>query len=145
MTKFSEKLYQLRKEHHLSQEEMGNRLAVSRQTISNWENGGAQPSLDKAIELANLFDISLDDLVGHSIETVHNNTLLTGLIGHRVTIFLSPDSNTWFSISKTQLKQCEIISVSPTSITAIINEKKQQVEYTFPLKDIVGIESRGES
>ena len=64
MTHFSEKIYQLRKEFSYSQEEVAERLQVSRQTISNWENGTAQPALDKAVELSNLFQVSLDELVG---------------------------------------------------------------------------------
>lgn len=57
MKKFSEKVFQLRKELRLSQEEVAEKLKVSRQTISNWENGSAQPTIDKAVELANLFDV----------------------------------------------------------------------------------------
>ncbi|MGO4940518.1 helix-turn-helix transcriptional regulator [Fundicoccus sp. Sow4_D5] len=64
MTTFSEKVYQLRKEFAYSQEELAEKLEVSRQTISNWENGTAQPALDKAVELSNLFDVSLDEMVG---------------------------------------------------------------------------------
>ncbi len=38
---FHENLFRLRKEKGLSQEELGNRLNVARQTVSNWENGGS--------------------------------------------------------------------------------------------------------
>lgn len=61
---FHEKLYDLRKSSGLTQEEMAERLEVSRQTISNWETGSASPSLDKALELSELFSVSLDELVG---------------------------------------------------------------------------------
>ena len=44
MTTFSEKVFQLRKEFAYSQEELAEKLEVSRQTISNWENGTAQHS-----------------------------------------------------------------------------------------------------
>lgn len=57
-----EMLMQLRKKHGLSQQEVADRLGVSRQTISNWECGLAAPALDKAAELAALYEVSLDEL-----------------------------------------------------------------------------------
>ena len=52
-----------RQEAHLSQEELANRVYVSRQTISNWENEQSYPDIINIIELSNLYSISLDDLL----------------------------------------------------------------------------------
>ena len=60
---FSKKLYKLRKEKGLSQEELANKLNVSRQTISKWEVGETTPELEKLVDLSNVFSISLDELV----------------------------------------------------------------------------------
>ncbi|MEG2602954.1 MAG: helix-turn-helix transcriptional regulator, partial [Carnobacterium sp.] len=62
MTKFNERIYALRKANNFTQEEIAQELKVSRQTISNWETGTAQPTIDKVIELANVFDVSMDEL-----------------------------------------------------------------------------------
>lgn len=60
---FHNKLYHLRKQIGLSQEELANRLHVSRQTISKWEVGESTPDMEKLIALSDLFEISLDELV----------------------------------------------------------------------------------
>lgn len=60
---FHNKLYQLRKQNGLSQEELANRLNVSRQTVSKWEIGDSKPDMEKLIAIHDLFGISLDELV----------------------------------------------------------------------------------
>lgn len=61
--KFNEKLIKLRKAAGLSQEELGNKLNVARQTVSKWELGETTPEMDKLEELSDLFEISIDELV----------------------------------------------------------------------------------
>lgn len=60
---FNNKLYELRKQKGLSQEELANRLNVSRQTVSKWEVGDSTPDMEKLIAISDLFGISLDELV----------------------------------------------------------------------------------
>lgn len=63
--KFHEKLIDLRKKAGLSQEELGNRIGVSRQTVSKWELGQSCPDVQRLIALSDFFDVSLDQLVKH--------------------------------------------------------------------------------
>ena len=65
-----EKLAALRKRSGYSQQELAEKLSVTRQTISNWECGQGAPALDKAVELAKIYEISLDDLAGEQVEVV---------------------------------------------------------------------------
>lgn len=58
--KFEEKLIKLRKEKLLSQEELGEKLDVTRQTISKWELGQSKPDMEKLKEISTLFNISID-------------------------------------------------------------------------------------
>ena len=60
---FNNRLYQLRKQKGFSQEELANRLNVSRQTVSKWEVGDSTPDMEKLIAISDLFDVSLDKLV----------------------------------------------------------------------------------
>ena len=60
---FGNRLYELRKQKGLSQEELANRLDVTRQTVSKWELGDSAPDMDKLVALGELFEISLDELV----------------------------------------------------------------------------------
>ena len=60
---FNNKLYELRKQKGFSQEELANRLNVSRQTVSKWEVCDSTPDMEKLIAISDLFGISLDELV----------------------------------------------------------------------------------
>lgn len=58
-----ERIYDLRTAKNLSQGDLAEMLAVSRQSISKWENNSAVPDLEKIIKLSQIFDISIDELV----------------------------------------------------------------------------------
>ena len=60
---FHNRLYNLRKQKGLSQEELANRLNVSRQTVSKWEIGDSTPDMEKLSAISELFEVSLDELV----------------------------------------------------------------------------------
>lgn len=57
------RLYELRKKHNLSQEELAEKLGVSRQAVSKWERSEASPDTDNLIALAKIYEISLDELI----------------------------------------------------------------------------------
>ena len=54
---------EVRLEKGFSQEELANRLNVSRQTISKWEVGESTPDMENLVAISELFEISLDELV----------------------------------------------------------------------------------
>lgn len=60
---FSEKLMHLRRREGLSQEQLADRLGVTRQSVSKWESGTAMPELVKLISLSYMFGVSVDYLV----------------------------------------------------------------------------------
>ncbi len=68
---FHENLMCLRKQKGLSQEELGNQLDVSRQTVSKWELGQTTPEMDKLIAISKLFEVSIDVLVGNETSQIH--------------------------------------------------------------------------
>ena len=57
------RLVKLRKEHNLSQEDLANKLGISRQAVSKWERAEASPDTDNLITLAKLYNVSLDELL----------------------------------------------------------------------------------
>lgn len=66
---FEKKLFELRKQKGISQEELADKLNISRQTLSKWELGNSTPDMEKLILLSDYFEISLDELVfGNTIE-----------------------------------------------------------------------------
>ena len=66
--KFNEKLIALRKKEGLSQEELGYKLNVTRQTVSKWELGQTTPEMDKLAEMSKIFNVSVDELINDSEE-----------------------------------------------------------------------------
>ena len=60
---FKENFTSLRKMLNISQETLAEKISVSRQTISKWETGESVPDIDKAMKLAEIFNVSLDDLI----------------------------------------------------------------------------------
>lgn len=61
---FPEILKNLRKEKEIGQQELALALNTSRKSISHWETGYSEPSIAQLIMLADLFDVTLDDLLG---------------------------------------------------------------------------------
>ena len=70
----SEKLYQLRKNSGLSQEQLAEQLNVSRQAISKWESGTAVPESEKLITISNYFGVSVDYLLKDTVVNKENTT-----------------------------------------------------------------------
>ena len=65
---FGERLYELRKNKNISQEELAELLDVSRQSISKWENDKAYPEMTRLLFMSEYFDVSLDYLLGRTEE-----------------------------------------------------------------------------
>ena len=59
-------LKRLRKEHQYTQENVAEKINVSRQSIVKWENGESTPDIDTLIKLSKLYNVTLDNLVNHS-------------------------------------------------------------------------------
>lgn len=59
----ADRLLQYRKQHNLSQEELAEKIGVSRQAVSKWERGEASPDTENLILLAELYGVSLDELL----------------------------------------------------------------------------------
>ena len=70
---FGEKLTNLRKQKGLSQEELGEELNVTRQTISKWELGQTSPDTAKLTEIANYFNVGVDELTNEEKEVKYND------------------------------------------------------------------------
>lgn len=64
----SEKIRELRRKSGLSQEELADKLEVSRQAVSKWETGAAVPTTETLVQLADFFGVSLDFLLRDNAE-----------------------------------------------------------------------------
>ena len=62
---FKDNLIQMRKILHMTQEDVAEKLGVTRQSVAKWESGDSVPDLDKCKQLADVFGVSLDDLANY--------------------------------------------------------------------------------
>ena len=60
----SKKIYELRLSFGWTQVQLAQKLGVTKQTVSNWENDNIQPSIDMLIKLSKIFNVSTDYLLG---------------------------------------------------------------------------------
>lgn len=95
---FSKKLQELRKQKGLTQEELAQKLYVSRTAISKWESGRGYPSIDSLKEIAKFFSVTVDQLLSgeevltiaqedHKQKTSHLRDLVFGLLDLSVIMF----------------------------------------------------------
>ncbi len=73
------RIRQLRIEWGINQKELGDAVGVSKQSVSNWENGNIMPSIDLLIRLADFFGVSADYLLGRADMRTVNVDGLTDL------------------------------------------------------------------
>lgn len=148
-----ENLMKLRKKQGMSQQEVADLLQVSRQTISNWELNQGAPTIDKAKDLAQLYDVSLDDLVGHNVEVISSKEkkeshILKNLIG---------------KICKIDCKELSLYLDSPTKEQFVVLDvskhwvkvkyerrmgmtlKKEEIIKLIDINDIQGFEIIGDA
>lgn len=70
MQKVGKKIAELRKTHNMTQLELADKIGISFQAISNWERGNSMPDISKLPELASLFNVTIDELLGEKSELV---------------------------------------------------------------------------
>ena len=63
-------LKKIRKDNNLSQEDLAEKLGVSRQSVSKWESGLAYPEMDKVLQICKMFNLNIDELLNQDITEV---------------------------------------------------------------------------
>ena len=72
---FKDNLIELRKLNGMSQDELADRIGVSRQTVSKYETGESLPDIEKCKRIAEVFSVSMDDLCYTQFDVIlKNNT-----------------------------------------------------------------------
>ena len=69
---FKDNLIELRKMHNMSQEELADKIGVSRQTLSKYETGESLPDIEKCKKIADAFSVSVDDLISYDKKDSEN-------------------------------------------------------------------------
>lgn len=115
-----EKIKELRKQNNFTQEDLANKLNISRQTISKWETNLSLPDIDNIIMLCNLFNISSDELL--QLRKISSNKkklllldIIIAIIGFIGIIIFS-----YLLISSKIDETSSIITINAYGITTII-------------------------
>ena len=70
---FAENLQNLRKKKNMTQDELAEKLQVSRQAVSKWESGSGYPETEKIISICEIFNCSMDELIKGKISLDEND------------------------------------------------------------------------
>lgn len=103
--KFSDNLKKLRKDMNLSQEDLADKLGVSRQSISKWESGVVYPEMDKMVQLCKLFNVSMDDLLNNNVSEVNNTKQAKSSINNFIDSFFKYVNKTIKMFSSMSFKE----------------------------------------
>ncbi len=85
--KLSENLKRIRKENNLSQEQLAEKLGVSRQAVSKWESGQSYPEMDKVIQICKTFNFNMDELMNENVKEVRENKQATSNVNKNIEDF----------------------------------------------------------
>ena len=86
--KLSDKIVGLRKSNGMSQEDLAEKLDVSRQAISRWESGAAMPDANNILQLSKLFDVTTDYLLNDDYQSDNDLPIMIYLVTLEVMILL---------------------------------------------------------
>ena len=104
---FGENLERIRKAQKVSQKQLGNALGITQQMISSYEKGFSAPNMDILLQIAEYFNISLDDLVGFHPENQEENSIENRFLTYFHTLN-STDQERCLTIVQTILEDREI-------------------------------------
>lgn len=83
----SKRIYEVRMSFGWTQVLLAQKLGVTKQTVSNWENDNIQPSIDMLVKLSNIFNVSTDYLLGLTpTNSINVDGLPTEFVSHLVQI-----------------------------------------------------------
>ena len=118
------KIVELRKKRNLTQEQLSEKLGITRQTLSNWEKGITNPDIIQAKNISSLFKITLDDLTDNKLEiNCSKKNILCNLVNKNCNLdMLSDDYNEVFG------KVCTILEANDEFVKFSFKDKSKVIE-----------------
>lgn len=117
------KIVELRKKRNLTQEQLSEKLGITRQTLSNWEKDIPNPDIIQAKNIASFFKITLDDLTDNKLEiNCSKKNILCNLVNKNCNLdMLSDDHNEVFG------KVCTILEANDEFVKFSFKDKKYRI------------------
>ena len=129
---FNEKLQKLRKENKYSQEELADKLDVTRQSVSKWESGQTYPEMDKLLAICKIFNCSLEELTNDEVKEIslEKKSNVTSLIDS-VLDFIAKTYRMLTSMKFGELLKCAIIMLIVGVTLALFYIPVRSIENSF--------------
>ncbi|MBP9989139.1 MAG: helix-turn-helix transcriptional regulator [Ruminococcus sp.] len=86
---FANNLRKIRKDNNLSQEQLAEKLGVSRQSVSKWESEQAYPEMEKLIQICDMFDVTMDEILNQNASAVKETKKEKNNISRHIDSFLN--------------------------------------------------------
>lgn len=118
------KIVELRKKRNLTQEQLSEKLGITRQTLSNWEKNITNPDIIQSKNIASFFKITLDDLTDNKLEiNCSKKNILCNLVNKNCNLdMLSDDYNEVFG------KVCTILEANDEFVKFSFKDKSKVIE-----------------
>ena len=101
----SDNLKRIRKENNLSQEQLADKLGVSRQAVSKWESNQAYPEMDKVLQICKMFNLNIDELLNQNLKEVNETKQSKNNVNKFIDDFLDYITKTVDMFSSMKLKE----------------------------------------
>lgn len=122
------KITELRKKYNYTQEQLAEKIGVTRQTLSNWESNITSPDLNQASLLCNELKININDLLDNDVEVNvkdDSNSILSKIVGKNV--ILNFDYNNYYDMDIEYQGKVKVISVNEEFIKIEITKGKGKI------------------
>lgn len=138
------KIANTRKELGITQVELADKMAVTRQTVSRWESGAALPDVEKVFQIATILNVSCDYLLKDEVEKTgeektNNNSAVTrlfqNLVGKNVKISFYDDEEDYELLDKV----CKVEEIEGNWVKVTF-ENKQKITKLVAVSSILSIE-----
>ena len=136
METFGTRLGRIRKENNYTQETIANKLNVTAQAVSKWENDITSPDIDTLIKLADIFNITIDELVGRT----SNAIATTKKDINKMILKIIVDSNENDKVRVNLPMGIVKILVESGSVTSVVNNKSLN---DIDFKQIISLVEQG--
>ena len=121
---FAENLVELRKYHDFSPEDLADMIGVSRQTLSKYETGESLPDIEKCKRLANVFGVTIDDLISYDKKNEDNLGLGVPPKGKHIFGMVKVGDKGQIVIP---VKARQIFNINPGDSIIVLGDEKQGI------------------
>ena len=123
-----EKINELRKKYNYTQENLAEKIGVTRQTLSNWESNITSPDLNQASLLCKELKITINDLLDNELEIDvkdNSNNIINKLVGKKV--ILNFDYENYYDMDIEYQGKVKVLSIDDEFIKVEVTKGKQKI------------------